>query len=179
MEKNQDTAAGYLEVAIVGKEAFVRVTGRGTFELGPGLKSFGLAAIGTGCQRLTMYMENCTGMDSTFLGVVAGLAFRLRQRGGELVMLNLSPRNSGLLTTLGLGGLIGTGEWRPGLGPLPPEMHKLHASADKRTLAETMLLAHEHLAAVAPQNVPKFKDLLTCLREDLKKIVPEDTRPEA
>ncbi|MGQ9663111.1 MAG: STAS domain-containing protein [Kiritimatiellia bacterium] len=178
MQKSQETVSDRLEVAIVGKEAFVRVTGRGTFQLSPGLKTFGLAAIGTGCQRMTMYMENCSGMDSTFLGVVAGLAFRIRQRGGELVMLNLSSKNSGLLATLGLGGLISTGEWHPERSPSLPEMHTLHVSADKRILAETMLIAHEHLAAVAPQNIPKFKDLLMCLREDLKKIVPENKRNE-
>ena len=33
-----------------------------------------------------------------------------------------------------------------------------------------MLEAHENLVALSPENLPKFKDVLTFLREDLKNL---------
>jgi anti-sigma B factor antagonist len=40
--------------------------------------------------------------------------------------------------------------------------------ADKSTTTRTMIDAHETLVAIAPENLPKFKDVLTYLREDLR-----------
>ena len=36
-------------------------------------------------------------------------------------------------------------------------------------VAETILEAHENLVELSPENLPKFKDVLTFIREDLKK----------
>jgi hypothetical protein len=115
-------------------------------------------------------------MDSTFMGVLAGLAFRLRktEEAGEVVLLNLSARNRGLLATLGLDQTV-----RACLEGSAPEAYErlLAESRDmasleqeeesRRDTAATMLEAHENLVRVTPENYPKFKDVLTFLREDL------------
>lgn len=165
-------------VAIYGGTGYVRVQGRGSFKISATLKQFGQAAIDTQCSRLLLDMAECIGMDSTFMGVLAGLAFRLRKiPNGEIVMINLNPRTRGLLGTLGLDQII-----QPHLAGATPDALKEVLSISNRmqaleseepsqkTTAETMLEAHENLIQLSPDNLPKFKDVLTFLRQDVQRI---------
>ncbi|HBA82633.1 MAG TPA: hypothetical protein DCZ95_00935 [Verrucomicrobia bacterium] len=167
-----------LLVAVHDRTAYVHVQGRGSFKVSTGLKQFGMAAIDSRCQRIILDMTECIGMDSTFMGVLAGLAFHIRKMaGGDIVLINLSPRTRGLLGTLGLDQII-----KPFMtGDMPEEFKRDAELVDKmfaldlgettdRSTAETMLEAHETLIELAPDNLPKFKDVLTFLRQDLKKM---------
>lgn len=166
-----------LLVAVSGDIAFIRVLGRGSFKISTAMKEFSTAAIDTGCRSLVLDMTECVGMDSTFMGVLAGLAFRLKQKAaGRITMVNLSLRTRGLLATLGLDQVID-----PHMAGATPEdlqpyfqgtanrMTALDTHENSsRVTAETMLEAHENLVKLSPENLPKFKDVLTFLREDLK-----------
>ncbi|MBU1693346.1 MAG: STAS domain-containing protein [Verrucomicrobia bacterium] len=167
-----------LHVAIQGPLAFVRVLGRGTFKISSSLKEFAVRAINSGCRRLVLDMSECVGMDSTFMGVLAGLAFRLRTvPDGRIVMVNLNQRTRGLLATLGLDEAVDphlAGSWPEDLKPFLAGGGKPLAALpveerDEAETAQTMLEAHEDLVRLSPENLPKFKDVLTFLREDLKK----------
>jgi anti-sigma B factor antagonist len=166
-----------LHVAIQGPLAFIRVLGRGTFKMSSSLKEFAVQAMDSGCRRLVLDMAECVGMDSTFMGVLAGLAFRLRMvPDGRIVMVNLNQRTRGLLATLGLDEAVD-----PYLaGSLPEDLKPFFAGGKALAAlpvgergevetAQTMLEAHENLVRLSPENLPKFKDVLTFLREDLKK----------
>ena len=48
-----------------------------------------------------------------------------------------------------------------------------------RVTAETMLEAHENLVKLSPENLPKFKDVLTFLREDLKATQHDGQKPKS
>ena len=96
-----------LEVARQGAATYLRVLGRATFTVGPVLKQFGTAAIEDGCTRMVLDVSACEGMDSTFMGVLAGMATRLaRQTGGKMLMLNVSDKLFDILSTLGLDQLM-------------------------------------------------------------------------
>jgi anti-sigma B factor antagonist len=173
-----DPAEDKLRVALPNDVALIRVCGRGSFKISPALKQFGLAVIEKGCHGILFDMDRCVGMDSTFMGVLAGLAYHLDQkRHGRIVMINLSPKTRGLLTTLGLDQVIQAhesgalpAEWKDAAA-LMGKLEDLDAGApDQKQTAETMLEAHEQLVQVSPENYPRFKDVLTFLREDLKKI---------
>jgi anti-anti-sigma regulatory factor len=164
-------------VAIHGEQALVRVAGRGSFKVSTALKEFGLTALDSGCRVVILDMALCVGMDSTFMGVVAGLAGRFKQAGeGSVVMLNLSARTRGLVATLGLDQVVQcfqTGaapeNWKVALETVS-RMAVLDASSETpRATAETVLEAHENLVKINPENLPRFKDVLTYLRDDLKK----------
>ncbi len=174
----QQQADDRLLVAIQGPSALVRVEGRGSFKISPALKEFVLAAIEQKCATVILDMARCVGMDSTFMGVVAGLALRLReQRDGKIIMIHLTPRTRGLLSTLGLDQVVEPymADATPkSIQHLIPERAALMAALDtreksRRATAETMLEAHEALVELSPENIPKFKDVLTFLREDLKR----------
>jgi anti-anti-sigma regulatory factor len=164
-------------VALHEGKALVRVAGRGSFKVSTALKQFGEAAMAAGCSTAAVDLAACTGMDSTFMGVLAGIATRLKRNPtGELIMLNLSPRTLHLVTTLGLH-LIAR-PYAP--GEEPEEFQHLMDEAGGMTPLEatngnslrttrTMLEAHQNLVDVLPENRPRFKDVLAFLREDLQK----------
>lgn len=157
--------------------ALIQVKQRGSFKVSGALKQFGLAALDRSVTRFVFDMSDCVSMDSTFMGVIAGLALRLRNRGeGEIVMVELSPRTRGLLSTLGLDQVVKP--YVAGSSPKDLEaaiescnrMASLPAgSTDRHQTADMMLKAHENLVELSPENLPRFKDVLTFLREDVKK----------
>ncbi|MFH0909879.1 MAG: STAS domain-containing protein [bacterium] len=164
-------------VAIHKDMALIRVEGRGSFKVSTSLKQFGNAAVDAGCHRVILDMSPCIGMDSTFMGVLAGLASRIKQqRGGDVVMLNLASRTRGLVATLGLDQIIPSyqvdatpEEFQP-IMAMTHEMSVLQAKNNSKVAtAKTMLEAHENLVKLTPENVPRFKDVLAFLREDLKR----------
>ncbi len=151
--------------------AVAAVVGRGTFKLAPALKQFGLSALGGGCLRLIIDMGRCTGMDSTFMGVVGGLAMRYRkEKNGEVAMVRLSGKNRALLQTLGLDRSIRLEENAADLRDVSISLQPaVPTPADHAALTQTMLAAHQMLADISPQNREKFKDVLAYLEEDAKR----------
>lgn len=149
--------------------AFVRVIGRGSFKGSPSLKKFAQAEIEKGCRRLVLDLKDCVGMDSTFMGVIAGLALQLKRLQGTLAVIRLNSKNAALLETLGLSRLLEmsvAAESRDAAGSTAATQ-PLAMAAEKRETTETMLEAHETLVDVEPGNQMKFKDVLTYLREGL------------
>lgn len=170
-----------LLVAVKDANALVCVHGRGTFKMGPALRQFGVGMFEQGCRRLVLDMADCVGMDSTFMGVLAGLALRLAgQPGAGVIMMNLGPKTLVLLQTLGLDRLIRTCEAGAATEALFGELEGLEglckldtAGAEKRENVETMLEAHQDLVTASPANLPKFKNVLDFLSQDLKKLDDE------
>lgn len=169
--------ADQLLVAAQGDAAYMRLINRGSFRNSKALKQFGSGALEGDLKRFVIDMTECVGMDSTFMGVLAGLAFRLKQRnGGRLYLINLSPRTRGLLATLGLDQLV---ETHMSGTPLPSEVATDGAPVDlastdapqgsQSETAELMLDAHQELVNLHPENLPRFKDVLAFLREDVEK----------
>jgi anti-sigma B factor antagonist len=169
-----------LLVSMEAPRAVVIVRGRGTFKAAPALKKFGMAAIDAGCNLLLLDMRDCIGMDSTFMGVMGGLALRLRkERSGELATVNLSVKNRALLATLGLDRCVRTdgaeGEFATFLGRM--EATKLAApAADRDVTTQTMLEAHHALVAISPDNLAKFKDVISYLQDEMQRTREKDEK---
>jgi len=164
-------------VAVRDTTAFLRVRQRGSFKVSTPLKQFGQNAIEHGVHRFVFDMQDCIGMDSTFMGVLAGLAFRLQEvPDSGLWMIDLNSRTRGLLATLGLDRLVHAyihGAMPPELQPLVEDLRVLEAlpedDSTRLDTAEMMLEAHRNLVELSPENLPRFKDVLTFLREDVEK----------
>jgi anti-anti-sigma regulatory factor len=184
-------------VARSGDLGFVKVVGRGSFQNSGCLKAFYLQLLKEGVSRFVIDLGACTYLDSTFLGILLGLGLKLREiNNGALHILNASTRNLELLKNLGLDRLIQiSGGDVPGEGPgptgktgplAPPDGNgsgsgKINLGGVKdenlqdlacpvptrEEAAPTILEAHEALMKFDPRNVPKFKDVVEFLREDL------------
>lgn len=168
-----ETLADRIEVAIQGPDAFVRVHGRATFKIGPSFKQFGVAAVEQGCKRFVVEMGDCVGMDSTFMGILAGLATSLKKSEGAVVLRNLGEKNLFLVKMLGLSHLVSIDTVTPAESDVPHKGLVLSANGDKRLMTETMIDAHEKLIEAAPDNIVKFKDVLAYLKEDLNRTAAQ------
>jgi anti-sigma B factor antagonist len=109
-------------------------------------------------------------MDSTFMGTMAGLALRLRELGeGHLQVVHCGQRSRDLLSGLGLDQLFRISS----NGASAPQCQELEKSAvGKQEQAQQMLDAHQALCDAAPENLPRFKDVLEYLKQDLQPKAP-------
>ncbi|MFO7536401.1 MAG: STAS domain-containing protein [Kiritimatiellia bacterium] len=167
-----------LLVAINHPRAMVIVRGRGTFKVAPSLKKFGTTAIEAGCRLLLLDMQDCIGMDSTFMGVIGGLAVRLRKElNGELAMVNLSVKNRALLATLGLDKCVRTDGAEAEMEAFLSgrELSRLEtAPIDRDVTTQTMLDAHNELVSISSDNLAKFKDVIAYLQDEMQRSRDKD-----
>jgi anti-anti-sigma factor len=151
-----------------GPEVWIRIEGRGSFQNSPALKDFSRRMIEEGRRHFIVDLKNCTVMDSTFMGTLAGLAIRLRETGaGELWVVNRNERNAELLAGLGLDPLFSD-------KPLPSLQavdcrQAVHHPGDKAATREAMHEAHAACIAVDPRNADKFKDVIEHLKASAAK----------
>ena len=137
----------------------------------------------SGCREMLFDLGECVGMDSTFMGVLAGLALRLRHASGALILTRVGPKNRGLLCNLGLDqflSILPVAAAVAAEAPIPeatPPLAPLDASgADRQSTMRTMVDAHEDLIRMVPANETKFQDVLTYLKEDLRRAQESDGR---
>ncbi len=172
---NPDKQTGTLFVAQCGSFCLIRVKGRGSFKVSPALKKFCTDMIADGCMQFVLDMHACIGMDSTFMGVIAGIALRLKsEKDSGVIMVNMSPKTSALLETLGLDNLITTDWAEVADKDLQNELSRITdlasldtESTDKKIAAETVLEAHEDLVVACPGNGPEFQNVITYLKQEM------------
>jgi anti-anti-sigma regulatory factor len=143
---------------------WVRVEGNGSSTNSGALRDFAKEMIHRGAREFIVDLRNCPGMDSTFMGTLAGISFWLRELGEGLSVVNLNERNAESLCSLGLDQLFNvqvSAINKDGQAlPIP-------LKEDRTARAQTMLEAHEALIKTAPENLPKFKDVIQYLEEKL------------
>jgi anti-anti-sigma regulatory factor len=144
----------------------LKIRGRASFMNSQLVRDFLQRSIQTGKRRFAVDFGECTGMDSTFLGVLAGTALDLRKSvpAGSFVFCRLGPRNLELIRNLGLHRLatVDTGPAPEGSdaaaraleGPQQGEIES----------ARLCLRAHEDLVQADAANESKFQDVITFLK---------------
>lgn len=157
-----------------------RIVGKGSFHNSPDLKRFAESCLEDGGTAMVVDLEDCAGMDSTFMGTLTGLAVASMRRGGNVTVVNASGRNRQLLENLGLDQILNVdadgAEWRDWRDAVSRQFRgNGEASAipdvavSKEERARHMLEAHETLGAANPENAPRFRDVIEFLRKDLER----------
>ncbi len=145
----------------------VCIEGRASFQNSACLHDFFTAMIGQKRLRFVLDFQQCTSMDSTFLGVLAGVALELRKHipQGSLVVCRMGPRNLELVKNLGLHRLltVDTGEVNVTLnsGAASLDCNPVRSELES---ARLVLAAHENLVVADEANRAKFQDVLTFLK---------------
>ena len=144
----------------------MKLEGRGTFENSPCVKEFVQRMMHSGHEAFVLDLEKCEMMDSTFMGTLASVAFRLREKScGQLRVIRANERNTSLLESLGLDHLF---ELQTDPLPDAPEVLSKaglpQAGPDERR--ESILVAHEALVEADPRNAVRFQDVIDYLRQD-------------
>jgi anti-sigma B factor antagonist len=169
--------APVLSVAVVERTAFVKLPPRANFASSVDFKTLVNELRPRGVDRFVLDLGECVTMDSTFLGVLAGLALR-NSDGKELTadgqrlhldLLNPNQRISDLLDNLGVVHLFNVlYQANPCTAIFEPLNDR--PVPTKEEISRNCLEAHEILMKVNPDNVPKFKEVTQFLAEDLRKI---------
>jgi anti-anti-sigma factor len=146
----------------------VRIEGRASFQNSTALRDFIVEMLARGKTRFVLDFQQCTSMDSTFLGVLAGAAIELRKlekdKAGSLVVTRVGPRNLELMRNLGLHRLLTIDD-----GTTSPNLDKCDKPLEARKCTEIenarlVLEAHENLVSADEANRSKFQDVLAFLR---------------
>ena len=119
-----------------------------------------------GFREFVVDLDKCAMLDSTFMGTMAGVALRLKELGqGRLRVVHCGERSHELLSGLGLDQLFSI----QANGATAPQCEQLKAKSaeGKDEQKKEMLDAHEALCQAAPENLPRFKDVLDYLKQDL------------
>ncbi|MGB0415386.1 MAG: STAS domain-containing protein [Coraliomargarita sp.] len=145
----------------------VQIHGKANYLNCSNFREFMEKMVADGKTRFVLDFERCKGMDSTFLGILAGTALELRKQepAGKLCICKLSQRNNELIVNLGLQALLEIEEAGEGS----------HDSADFSSLenkevssAASVLDAHENLVKADEQNASKFQDVIAFLKNQVE-----------
>ena len=158
------------------KQCCVRVQGRGSFKVSSNLKIFLENAVKEKRAREVLIdLRECIGMDSTFMGVLAGLAGRLGKSGVDFRLINLDKKNLHLLRTLGIDRvlkyqMLDDAEAPSVCSHAGDAMDLSEPEEDRLGTAETMLTAHQALADLNDENVGRFQNVISFLEQDVRKL---------
>ncbi|MGC9452512.1 MAG: STAS domain-containing protein [Oceanipulchritudo sp.] len=151
----------------------VKINGKASFLNSAPVKDLFDRLYEQGKKRFIIDFQKCTGMDSTFLGILAGLGIRLMkaEEKGSVVLCRLGARNLELIQNLGLHRLltVDTGELDASL----PDNGELRQLSPSGTLSEVenarlVLQAHENLVEIDASNRTKFQDVISFLKNQIE-----------
>lgn len=121
-----------------------------------------------GFREFYVDFAECSGMDSTFLGLLASAALQLKEADerGRLVLVRLNERNLELVQNVGLHNLMIIEDTEPGVNigasqPLTEDPGKEKVVAANSKL---VLKAHEALVEIDESNKKQFQDVISFLR---------------
>lgn len=176
---------GMIEFArMPGKVAVIRIVGRCSFQ-----NSAYLEKAVEICEReapnrcYVLDLERCESMDSTFLGVLAGLALRQRRRQcGNLIAVNVSGQIRRAMSLLGLTHVMELRESHPAVGEgealTVTESSKL--DMQRADQVAHMIEAHQKLIEVDSGNEVRFENVIKYLGDSLYRArAGEETESDA
>ena len=164
-----------LMVAIIDEVVWIKISGRANFTTSIDFKKVVTELWERGYRRFVFELCDCIIMDSTFLGVLAGIGLKFAEanKNGKkcsLELANSSPRISESLENFGVAQLFTV------IAAAKPEGEKFEPlssngdGASRVEVTRNCLEAHKILMNLNPENVNKFKDVTQFLAEDLKKL---------
>lgn len=159
---------------------WLRVNGKGSFDISPQLQRFASDRMEEGSHHFVVDLESCPAMDSTFMGTLTGIAVQLMDKPeGRLQIVNANERNQQLLENLGLDQIFEVDRdgsaWKEERAMISAELNEHNAESvcgeeaiGKRESCECMIEAHENLSRASQANLPKFRDVIECLKREIK-----------
>jgi anti-sigma B factor antagonist len=170
-------SANNLSVCVGDHDVCIKIEGRANFTSSVDFKTLVNGLWQKGHHHFVLDLTDCMLMDSTFLGVLAGLGLKFANGQAQnpceatpIELLNPNARIADLLENLGVAHLFHTLAGKSEGDPsklVPVEQPATNAS--KTDISRTCLEAHKVLMDINPANIAKFKDVAQFLAEDLKK----------
>jgi len=149
----------------------IRIEGRASFLNSACLRDFVMQMLKSGKTRFVIDFLRCTSMDSTFLGVLAGLALELRKctPKGSLVLTRMGQRNLELVRNLGLHKLLTVDADTAGANVDACNTPLSSGERSELENARLVLEAHENLVSAEESNLGKFQDVLVFMKNRVER----------
>ncbi len=168
------TADSPIFVGVFDGFSWIRFEGKGSFVNSPAVKAFGDARITAGETCIVVDLAACTGMDSTFMGTLAGMAARLSAiGGGGLQIAEPGERNRRSLEDLGLDFLMEidppSAAWRGRVDAIRGCLHRpqMPSSPGRLQRALHLLESHQTLSGLNDKNARNFAGVVSVLENEL------------
>lgn len=152
---------------------FVRICGRASYVNCEPLRRFLRDMLENGRSKFVLDFEDCRGLDSTFLGILVGVALELRGREseGSMTLLRLCERNLETVRNLGIDRIAEVCE-----KDQIPEAEDFDSLDDGEgaTTGREVYEAHKRLMELSEENARKFHDVVTFLEQRLAEELVSD-----
>jgi len=173
-----------LTVHVDDEVVWVKITGRAGCTCSVDFRKLIYGLREKGWRRFVLDLTECQLMDSTFLGVLAGIGLRFSEEqaaangnAATIELVNPSDRVSGLLENLGVAQLFTVSHRAAPAVDDDKAVDVVEAGETNRTeMQRTSLEAHRLLIQLDPRNGSKFKDVCSFLEEDLRKMEKSASR---
>lgn len=150
----------------------VKINGKASFLNSAPMKDLFERLVEQGKRRFVVDFQNCSGMDSTFLGILAGLGIRLMklEPKGSVVLCRLGERNRELVRNLGLHRLLILDEGDAAASVVDDKLEAVEKEARLSEVenARMVLQAHENLVEIDASNKTKFQDVIAFLKNQVE-----------
>ena len=147
----------------------LKINGRANYLNCSELNNFFNRLIKKNKTSFTIDFEDCTGMDSTFLGLIAGIALEVKKTTpkGSLCLYNVKERNLELIKNLGLERILDVN--LPEYSSQKQKQKKSMTPFDQETNIgpEEILKAHQNLIEADSSNLHKFQDVISFLKKEI------------
>lgn len=156
------------KVCATNNEVYVQIREKASYLNCAPLRSFLHEMVNEGNRVFVVDFQNCSSMDSTFLGILVGLALQLRkfQDGGNLTLLNLIGRNLETVENLGIHKIAAvSSEFVSNTNEL--DELKVKSKSDKAS-PELIYKAHKSLLDLNEKNSKIFKDVVNYLEQKVE-----------
>ena len=163
-----------LTAAEVDHKVYISIHGRGSFKNSPALKKYIKTKLNrSSSKEVILNMKDCDGMDSTFMGVLAGLACIATAKNNCLLyLINLSEKNEQLLKTLGVSKILNyyNDSHTVSEDIFSNNRKMVDMPSDQMSVTQTSLEAHKKLVQIQKDNEVEFRSVIDLLEADIKKI---------
>jgi anti-sigma B factor antagonist len=168
-------------VSVGEKCACVKIAGRANFTSSIDFKTLVNELMQKGYTYFVLDLNECTLMDSTFLGVLAGFGLKVNAPQPDNVartieLYNPNARIADLLENLGVLHLFKVGQGDISLPEETTPQDHTPANPSREEVTRNCLEAHRTLMDIHPDNAARFKDVAAFLAEDLKKMKASDSQ---
>ncbi len=154
----------HYKVHVTPENAFVRVFQKASFLNCAPLRSFFEECLVVGRRNYVVDFQECSSMDSTFLGILVGLAMKLRkfEDDGRLTLINLKDRNLETVRNLGIHKIADVNP--DDLSSDERELNDLESNEGRESVgSETICQAHKTLMELNERNSKMFCDVVNFL----------------
>ena len=145
----------------------IRVKGNASFACAPPLRELAKKLAAEPFAGLKIDLEECTWMDSTFMGMLAMLGLNAKKKGVAAEIWNASEQNEKLLCGLGLKKVF---EFKSGTSMTGDDVPAASNATTAESNARNVLDAHRTLMDIDEGNVRKFEKVVEYVEKDIDRM---------